>query len=56
MKTPELSELSASQMESISGGYGHGPARRGGGLLVLLLLLLLLGRRRNGGGGGMAPV
>jgi hypothetical protein len=43
MKTPELSELTASEMEAISGGIRRAPDRRGGGgILVLLLLLLLL--------------
>ena len=56
MKTPELSELTAAQMETISGGVQRAPVRRGGGgLIVLLLLLLLLGRRRATGGGMGEP-
>ena len=37
MKTPEITELTASQMEAISGGIQRGPVRRGGILLLLLL-------------------
>ncbi|HEU4679559.1 MAG TPA: hypothetical protein VFS35_08575 [Terrimicrobiaceae bacterium] len=44
MKTTEMTELTTSEMEAISGGLQRDP-RRGGGLLILLLLLLLLGRR-----------
>ena len=51
MKIPGLAELTAAQMETISGGVQRAPVRRGGGLIVLLLLLLLLGRRRETGGG-----
>ena len=44
MKSPQLTELTATEMETISGGL----ARRGGrGLLLLLLLLLLLRRRQT---------
>jgi hypothetical protein len=46
MKTPELSELSALEMQSVSGGVGRARGRRAGGLFILLLLLLLLGRDR----------
>jgi hypothetical protein len=46
MKTPELSELSASETQSIGGGVAPATGRRGGGLFILLLLLLLLGRGR----------
>ena len=46
MKTSELSELSASEMQSISGGVGRATGRRGSGLFIVLLLLLLLGRSR----------
>jgi hypothetical protein len=46
MKTPELSELSALEMQSISGGVASASGRRGGGLFMLLLLLLLFGRER----------
>ena len=44
MKTPELAELSPSEMEAISGGRerSRGGRPRLGGLIVLLLLLLLL--------------
>ncbi len=44
MKTTEITELTTSEMESISGGLQREPGR-GRGLLLLLLLLLLLGRR-----------
>lgn len=41
MKTTKITELTASEMEAISGGLQRGGGRRGGGIL----LLLLLGRR-----------
>lgn len=47
MKTPELAELNASEMEAISGGLSRGGSRpRLGGLLILLLLALLLRGRQ----------
>ena len=46
MKTPELSELSVSEMQSISGGVARATGKRGGGVFILLLFLLLLGRGR----------
>ena len=46
MKTPELSDLSALEMQSVSGGVARASGRRGGSLFMLLLLLLLLGRER----------
>jgi hypothetical protein len=46
MKTPELSELSALEMQSVSGGLARAGGGRGGGRLIFLLLLLLLGRSR----------
>jgi hypothetical protein len=46
MKTTELSELSALEMQSVSGGVARASGRRGGGLFIFLLLLLLLGRSR----------
>ena len=46
MKTPELSELSALEMQSVSGGVARASGRRGGGRFIFLLLLLLLGRSR----------
>ena len=44
MKTPELSELSALEMQSVSGGVARAAGRRGGGRFIFLLLLL--GRSR----------
>ena len=46
MKTPELFELSPSEMQSISGGVARATGRRDGGFFILVLLLLLLGRGR----------
>jgi hypothetical protein len=45
MTKSELVELSASEMEAISAGYGSSRRPRLGKLIVLLLLALLLGRR-----------
>jgi hypothetical protein len=53
MKTPELSELSALEMQSVSGGVARASGRRGGSLFMLLLLLLLLGRERAPVGGSV---
>jgi hypothetical protein len=45
MTKPDLVELSASEMEAISAGYGSSRRPRLGGLIVLLLLALLLRSR-----------
>jgi hypothetical protein len=47
MKTTELAELSASEMEAISGGRLATERPRLGGLIVFLLLLLLLRGRQQ---------
>ena len=47
MKTPELSELSALEVQSVSGGVARASGRRGGGLFILPLL----GRERAPVGG-----
>ena len=45
MTKPELVELSASEMQAISAGYGSSRRPKLGGLIVLLLLALLLRSR-----------
>jgi hypothetical protein len=44
MKTPELAELTAAEMETIAGGRIRETRPRRPGLLLLVLLLLLLRR------------
>ncbi len=46
MKTSELAELTAAEMENISGGR-FAPSRPRPGLILLVLLLLLLRGRSN---------
>ena len=45
MTKPELVELSASEMEAISAGYGSSRRPRLGGLILLLLVALLIRSR-----------
>jgi hypothetical protein len=47
MKSPQLTELTASEMETISGGLQRRGGGRGLGLLILLVLALLLRRRQT---------